>query len=297
MKQVSEKRVLAYQPFEPNPRGPTTFAVPPKACDCHAHIFPKNANDAFVTPRTYTPSEASLSAYRHMLSVAGIERGVIVQPSIYGTDNRATLKAVADAGSAFRAVVVVDGDVTVSNLETLERQGARGVRVNTLFATDAVLDDLTRLAKTLADVGWHLQMLADVTTFPNLYEFVRKLPVPVVFDHMGHTTAKVALGAPGFRTLQRLVGQGHAWVKLSGPYRVTKLRHTPYHDVTAMARELISANPENVVWGSDWPHPHISVPMPDDGDLLDMLAHWAPENHVRNRILVDNPERLYGFGP
>lgn len=268
--------------------------MPPGACDCHAHVFSDLSR--LVPGRVYTPPAASLEAYRQMLDVIGIKRAVIVQPSVYGSDNRATLDAVARAGEAFRAVVVLDDTATRRDLEMMHDQGARGTRVNALFSGDAEREDLFRLGRLLADQGWHMQMLIDVSRFADLEGFVRALPVPVVLDHMGHMPCAEGPNAPGFQALLRLLGEGRVWTKLSGSYRITAEAEPPYGDVTPFARALVAANPDQCVWASDWPHPHIPVAMPNDGDLVDMLADWVPDTATRNRILVDNPARLYGFG-
>lgn len=277
---------------DPNPVAPS-FAVPPGACDCHAHVF--DALSTLVANRSYTPPDASFETYCGMLNTLGLSRAVVVQPSVYGTDNRATLSAVAQGGSDFRAVVVVDQDVGPEDLMDLHRQGARGARVNALFPTDAHLEDLDELAKSLADAAWHMQMLTDVSLFEDLGGVVKKLPVPVVFDHIGHIPVALGINHPGFQTLLRLVGEGQIWVKLSGSYRVTEQDRPPFTDVSPFAQALIRANPEQLVWASDWPHSQIHTPMPNDGHLLDMLADWATDEIIRNRILVDNPARLYGF--
>ena len=269
------------------------FTPPPGACDCHSHIF--GPASQLVANRLYTPPDASLESYLHLLNALGLSRSVIVQPSVYGTDNRATLAAVAEAGQNFRAVVVVDDHISLAELHALHQQGARGARVNALFPSDAQLENLHRLARTLADTAWHLQILTDVSTFPDLEVLVNSLPVPVVFDHMGHIPAQLGVNHPGFQALLRLVGEGRAWAKLSGAYRITAQDHPPYTDVAPFAQALIRANPEQLVWASDWPHPHIRPPMPNDGHLLDMLADWVPDTVTRGRILVDNPARLYGF--
>ncbi|MEP2186664.1 amidohydrolase family protein [Roseibium sp.] len=267
--------------------------MPFGACDCHAHVF--NAASQLVPNRVYTPPDASLESYRHVLQTLGLSRGVIVQPSVYGTDNLATLAAVAEGGENYRAVVVVNEDVELHELQDLHAKGARGARVNALFQSDACLNDVQRLARTLSDATWHLQLLTDVSTIEDLEGFIRGLPVPVVFDHFGHIPAHLDTNHPGFRALLKLVGEGLAWVKLSGSYRLSAEDRPPYSDVTPFAHALISANPDQLVWASDWPHPHIRPPMPNDGALLDMLAEWAPSDAIRTQILVENPARLYGF--
>ncbi|WP_371056631.1 amidohydrolase family protein [Rhodosalinus sp. K401] len=269
--------------------------MPALACDCHAHIFSGSAEALLITPRTYTPSPAPLVSYRKMLDTLGIARGVIVQPSVYGTDNSVTLAAVAEAGEAFRAVVVVDDSVTLSELKALHHKGARGARVNLLFASDTRVDDLSGLSHKLADMDWHLQLLVNLADIPDIEALVRQLPVPVVFDHLGHVPAPEGIRSEGFQALLYLLSDEKAWVKLSGAYRLTDSHDVAYPDVAPLARALVAANPEHLVWGSDWPHPHITGPMPNDGDLIDLLADWVSDDGQRNRILVANPARLYGF--
>lgn len=277
---------------DPATRAPG-FAVPEGACDCHAHVF--DGLSGLVEPRTYTPAPSPFSAYRAMLETLGFDRGVIVQPSVYGTDNRQTLAAVSQGGSSFRAIVVVNQDVVGSELQRLRDQGARGARANLLFLSDARVGNLQQLARSVSEVGWHLQLLADVTQIADLEGVVSQLPVPVVFDHLGHIPATPGVQNPGFQALLRLLGAGRVWVKLSGAYRITGAEIPPYSDVTPFAQALVASNPDQLVWGSDWPHPMIPVPMPNDGDLIDMLPDWSGNEENLQKILVDNPERLYGF--
>lgn len=280
---------------DPAPRA-AGFRPPAGACDCHAHIFGPVARYPYVAERSYTPPEASYEAYRAMLAVLGIERAVIVQPSVHGTDNRVTLEAVARSGGAFRAVVVVDDAIGDSELEAMAAAGARGVRVNLIHASGSEVRDIRRLAERVAGLGWHLQMLIDVATFGDLRRALGDLPVELVFDHMGHLAPARGTGDPGFQDMLALIREGRAWAKLSGAYHITADRHAPYGDVLPFAREIVAAGPGRCVWGSDWPHPVMRLPMPNDGALLDMLADWVPDAAQRARILVDNPARLYGFG-
>ncbi|SLN19707.1 4-sulfomuconolactone hydrolase [Falsiruegeria litorea R37] len=274
---------------------PATFTPPLLACDCHAHVFGPLDQFPMVPDRLYTPPEASLADYTHLLDTLGFQRGVIVQPSVYGTDNRATLEATASDPDKFRAVVVVDGSIALDQLQSYHQQGARGVRCNLLFSGDKAMQDVRRIADKIAPLDWHLQVLLDVSTFTNVHHVFSNLPVQTVFDHMGHFPADKGINDPGFRDLLRLMGEGKAWAKLSGAYRFTGMYQTPYQDVVPIAQALVAANPNHVVFGTDWPHPHIPVAMPDDGALLSELLEWAPDQATRDAILVDNPARLYGF--
>ena len=294
MTQETDHDAPLCSPADPMPR-PPVFNMPSQACDTHAHIFGPQDCYPLVSNRLYTPPEARLEAYNSLLKTLGVERAVIVQPSVYGTDNRATLDAVSASDGRFRAVVVVDDDCSVAELLTLRQKGARGARVNWLFRSDAELGNLQRLAISLANARMHMQMLVDVSKVDGLYDLVSNLPVPIVFDHMGHIPTGLGINNPGFQVLLRLLGEGKCWVKLSGTYRFTEQLDTPYGDVVPFARALVATNPDNLLWASDWPHPHIPVPMPNDGDLLSMLSDWVPNESTRNRILSDNPSRLYEF--
>lgn len=283
-------------PADPRPR-PACFVPPAGSIDCHAHVFGPETRYPYTEPRTYTPPDAPLEAYCQMLETLGIARGVIVQPSVYGTDNRATLEASAQMPERLRAVVVVDDDVQANELEAMHARGARGVRVNLLFKSNARVDNLRRLADILAGLDWHMQLLINVAESADLVRDLGDLPCDLVFDHMGHAPADIACETSGFGQMCHLLQAGKAWVKLSGAYRFTQEAVLPYRDVVPIAKTLIAANPQRCLWASDWPHPHSPVAMPNDGDLLSMLADWAPDETVRRTILVDNPARLYGFTP
>lgn len=275
---------------DPHPRKPENTA-PPGACDCHFHVFDEPSPQ--IPDRKYTAPTAPLTAYRKMQSVLGLDRAVIVQPSIYGTDNRTTMLSMPDDGS-MKAIVVVDENTDAGDLQKLADNGAVGARFNVLFSNQARTDGLATLAHRMADLCWHLQVLTDVSAQSNLLEILSDLPVPVVFDHMGHVPTEKGVEDPGFQTLLRLLDSGNIWVKLSGVYRVTGSKSGDYGDVAPMAKALVCANPDRMIWGSDWPHPAVDIRMPNDADLFDLLFDWAGSDAAR-KILVDNPEQLYGF--
>ena len=209
---------------------PAGFVPPANACDCHSHVFGPVDQYPYVDNRTYTPPDASFTQYKQMLDTIGIDRGVIVQPSVLGTDNRATLDAVALGGDQFRAVVVVNEDISVAELQSMYAQGARGVRINLLFRSNFQVDNLRTLAKKLADANMHLQLLIDVSQFTDLKATLGDLPVDLVFDHMGHMPTTESQDHSGFQDMLALVSKGKAWVKLSGSYRFTNEATTPYQD-------------------------------------------------------------------
>jgi predicted TIM-barrel fold metal-dependent hydrolase len=282
----------------PGPRATTgrpNWQPPPDGTDCHCHIFGPYDRYPLSPGRSYTPPEASIEQYLAMLETIGLRRTVIVQPSIYGTDNAVTLDAVEAIGAdRARAVVVVDEGIDATALRGMAARGACGVRFNAVSGNGTPLDQVQRLVDRIAPLGWHLQLYAHAAELVALEPVLARLPVPVVIDHMGGVKASEGgMGSPGFRALLRLL-EGGAWAKLCG-YR-SSAGH-PYADVAPMARAMIAAAPGRCVWGTDWPHPSLRRPedVPDDGHLLTLLGQWAPEPAQRRAILVDNPARLYDF--
>ena len=279
----------------PNPDpGRPKVAAPPNAWDCHAHIFGPVEQYPLIPGRTYTPPQASIQAYQRMLSALGLDRAVIVQPSVYGTDNRCTYDAVAASGGRWRGIAVVDASTNMHALQRLHDAGFRGVRINLLFKGGLAMDSLEQVARLIAPLGWHVQLLVDGRDLAELAPRLRRLPVPFVIDHMGHMPAQLGLAHPGFAVLLALAREGNCWVKLSGPYRISAKPY-PYEDAAPIARALVAAAPERMVWGSDWPHPSFQGAMPVDATLLDLLASWVPESRTRQRILTTNPAELYDF--
>lgn len=293
MTQHEENTIPRCEAADPHPKKPGLMP-PAGSCDCHAHIFGPERLYPYMPNRSYTPPDASLSSYRAILNTLGLDRSVIVQPSIYGTDNRVTLDAIKEGGENFRGVVVVNENVYSRTLAQMHEIGIRGVRLNLLFKGGISLSAVCQIADKIKTFGWHLQFLVDVSTFPELNTLM-KLPVDIVFDHMGHLQTSKGVNDPGFVTLLNMLDSGKAWVKMSGPYRITCTGGYPYQDVTPFVKAIIETNPERAVWATDWPHPAIQTPMPNDGDLLDLLHEWVPNNEMRKAVLVDNPLKLYDF--
>ncbi len=284
-------------PPDPDPRPPRA-AVPDFACDCHAHVIGPAGRYPFVAERSYTPPDAPLPAYLKVVRTLGLKRSVIVQPSMHGTDNSAILDAIGSAGGGgpeFRAVAVVAPETTEAEYLELHRRGVRGLRLNLVYLGGrSALDQAEHFAARIRDLGWHLQILCDVSTAGAAISGVDGFGVPIVFDHFGHLDARKGPSDPGFRRLLDMVRAGNTWVKISGAYRLTHERF-PYDDVRPFAEALLALAPERLVWGTDWPHTVCRVPMPNDGELLDLLASWASDETMLRRILVDNPAQLYGF--
>jgi 2-pyrone-4,6-dicarboxylate lactonase len=286
-------------PPDRTPRPPKTV-FPVGACDTHAHILGPADVFPYVEERVYTPPDSTLADYRHLLKVLGIGRAVLVQPSVYGTDNRALLDALHQS-KGLRGVAVVAPEITHDEIHALDDAGIRGVRLNLVDRHGernvVPLDDVRALAKAIAPFGWHIEFLVNSDEAPGFADAISDLPVDIVVGHLGYPRggASAFLQSGGFDAFLRLFGRGRLWIKLTGPYRISAAADLPYADVTPLAQRLAQANPERLLWGSDWPHVMNKKPMPNDGDLSDLIALWLPDAALRDRVLVANPATLYGF--
>lgn len=278
------------QPPKPAPLAPC-FAVPAGACDCHAHVFAPPGRYPYRSDRRYTPAPAGLAEYCQVLAALGLQRAVIVQPTIYD-GNQATLDALQAAGGSWRGVAQIGPEVGPTALADLHAAGFRGVR---LHGRDGGLGRLEDVAAQVAPLGWHVQLHLDGCDLPELVPRLSRLPTDVVIDHFGRIDARRGVEQPGFRALLTLLETGRCWVKLSAPYRLGD-PVPPYEAVTDFARMLVAQTPDRLLWGSDWPHSSYDGLMPDDGTLLNLMSVWAPDVGTREMILRSNPARLYGFG-
>ncbi|MCW9049761.1 MAG: amidohydrolase family protein [Deltaproteobacteria bacterium] len=283
--------------YDPETRTPQ-LQLPPLNCDCHAHICGPARIYPYAAERIYTPPDALLPDYLNMLAKIGVQRSVLVQPSVYGTDNSVMLKAMAAAPIPCRGVAVIDSVVTDSEIEQLHQVGVRGARFNLVDVQDPSgrvdLSAVRALAERVKPFGWHVEFLLHADEYPDLDSMFSEFPVDIVFAHCGYLRPPLSVDNNGFQALLRLLREGQCWVKLTGPTRITA-EEMPYADVTPVVRALLNVAPGQLVWGSDWPHVKLSKPMPNDGDLVDLLATWIPDPGRRRQILVDNPNRLYDF--
>ena len=282
-------------PHDPSPRRPV-LRLPAGAWDTHAHVCGPIQTYPLVANRLYNPPVASVTDYLHMLDTLGVQRGVLVQPSVYGTDNRALLDGLVQAQGRLRGVAVLPYDVSPDEVRHLHRMGVRGVRCNIVDLKEGKgqlpLAGLQQLARTIAPLGWHLEFLMHVNEFPDLHRQMRTLPVPLVFGHLGYVPTSVG-GSEGFEGLLDLARAGQAWIKMTAPYRLTP-ESSPYASVAPVARLLCQQVPDRLLWGSDWPHVFIKTPMPNDGDLLDLMGSWMSSSADLHAIWVDHPKHLYG---
>lgn len=289
-------------------RTPIDFAVPEGACDCHVHIVGDPARFPMAADRVYTPPPASPEMLLELHRALHLERVVLIQPSFYGADNAMLLDGLRRLGQRARAVAVVGDAASDAELDAMAAAGVRGIRIN--LETAGVLDPVVAEKKLQAAIvrcaprGWHIQLYTRPAILAALGERLAAAPVPLVFDHFAGAQAPQGLDQPGFAVVLGLVRSGKAYVKISAAYRASK---APYDDVVPLARALVAANSDRILWGSDWPHtdstriagraatdvsPFISI---DDGMMLNQLPRWVPDAAARRKILADNPARLYGF--
>ena len=271
---------------------------PKGAVDCHAHVCGPADQFPYAHERIYTPPDATLESYRQLLDSLGVDRAVLVQPSVYGSDNRALLAALKSDPEQFRGVAVIAEDTSDLELEQLHLTGVRGLRCNIVDIADKSaglpIQALTRLANRIAPFGWHLELLMHVNEYPDLAKLFEHFPVDIVFGHFGYSHTKHGVNEPGFQGMLELMRQGKAWVKMTGPYRICD-GNLPYQEMRVFNDAVIQTNPKQLVWGSDWPHVMVKRQMPHDADLCDLLGDWVTDPNLQKSILVDNPCILYDF--
>lgn len=304
------RRAIPLSAKASQPVTPVNFEVPSGACDCHTHIFGDAQRFPFAAGRVYTPEPASIDEIRALHRAIHTSRVVVVQPSVYGTDNACTLDAIRQLGANARGIAVIDESTAESALDEMNRTGVRGIRLN--LETGGVTDHAVarqRFQRAVDQVrgrNWHIQIYTRLQVIESISDLVMGAPVPVVFDHFGGAQASLGLRQPGFAPLLNLIHAAKAYVKISAPY-LASARAPDYPDVAPLAKALIAANPQRVLWATNWPHPDSSqvpgrkatdiAPLRtiDDGRIFNQLPVWAPDAAQREAILVENPARLYGF--
>ncbi len=264
--------------------------MPPDAADCHFHVY--NSRFPPDPKAMLRPHDATVEDYLAFQKRIGTSRGVIVQPSTYGIDNRLTLESLGRLGAGFRGIAVVNSSIADAELQTMNQAGVRGIRFNLVQGGGTTMDMLEPLSKRIADLGWHIQINARADLIAEAAETWRRVACPLVFDHLGHVTSP---SHAAFGVLVNLLQKSNAWVKISGFYMDTKIGAPTYTDSGAVVKAFVKEASQRMVWGSDWPHPTERESKPDDAVLLDAFAEWVPDQTMRNRILVANPSALYGF--
>jgi 2-pyrone-4,6-dicarboxylate lactonase len=287
-------RPAAPQSWTNSPSKPR-LKLPPGACDAHVHVFGPGAK--FPYGGTYTPSDAPKETLFARHRFLGIERCVIVHSAAHGFDLPATANAIAVKGGASLGVALMPVDVPDAELKRRDAQGFRGVRFHYMdhLGKDASIDDVIKFAGRLANIGWHLQIHMAADRIGELTPALKRSPVPVVIDHMGRVDASRGLDQEPFRNLLALMQDMKFWVKVSGAERASR-QGPPYADAVPFARKLVAEFGDRCVWGTDFPHPNLDGPIPDDGALVDLLMQIAPTPGELKALLVDNPQRFYRFG-
>ena len=280
----------------PSPHAPTAFVPPPGATDAHCHIFGPAHRFPFAPEATYTPPDAGIDHFEALQERLGLSRAVFVQASCHGTDNAAMVDALARGKGRYAGVAMIDESFSDADIGALHDAGVRGTRFNFVAHLGGApdLDVFWRLVGRVQPFGWHIVLHFDAKDLPAYANLLDRMPCPYVIDHMARVDATAGLGQAPFEALLDLMRDERAWVKVSGAERLTAGGTPPYDDVVPYAQALIAAAPDRILWGTDWPHPNVRH-MPDDGDLVDVLAAFAPDEATRYRILVPNPETLYDF--
>lgn len=282
-------------PPHPDPRAPS-FKLPPGSCDTHCHIFGPGDRYPYVPERPYTPPDAPLEMFRALHDRLGVERAVIVNATPHGRDNRVVTDAIAQSGGRYKGIANVDESFGERELRDLSEAGIEGCRFTFLPRLGQMPDmsAFDRIVERIAGFGWHVDLYLPATLIQEFRPRLMSLPVPYVLDHMGVVDASQGLDQPGFVALMDLVRDDEkCWVKVTCPERISRAG-PPFHDVAPFGRALVELAPDRVLWGTDWPHPNVPV-MPDDGDLVDLVPLYAPDPALRQKLLVDNPARLFRF--
>jgi 2-pyrone-4,6-dicarboxylate lactonase len=287
---------MAMQAPDPNTRKPE-YRPPPNACDAHCHIFGPGERYPYAADRTYTPPDAPLSSFKQLQSILGLSRAVLVNASCHGRDNTVIVDAIAQSGGSYRGVANADDSFSERDFQKLHEQGFRAVRFNFVKHLGGA-PDMTVFRNVVARIrplGWHLDLHFDAADLLQFDQLLCDLPVPFIIDHMGRVPTNQGLQQAPFRQLLKLARHTErCWVKISGSERISS-NGPPFTDAVPFAQALIAAAPDRVLWGTDWPHPNISRHMPNDGALVDLVPLMMPDAVLQQRILVDNPHRLYQF--
>ena len=280
--------------YHPHPTRPA-FSAPPGAVDAHCHVFGPGAIFPYAAKRKYTPADAPKEALFELRDFLGFERNVIVQASCHGSDNAAMVDALVAAAGAARGIAVVEPEITVDELRAMDAAGVRGVRFNFLkrLVDTTPRETYVRIAEKIVPLGWHIVIYFEAPELEGLASFITALPTTVVIDHMGRPDVDLGIDHPQWRRFIALLDEHpNLWVKVSGPERLSKIG-PPYDDVVPFGHALVERYPSRVLWGTDWPHPNMETHVPDDGRLVDFIPRIAPTAALQQKLLVDNPLRLY----
>jgi 2-pyrone-4,6-dicarboxylate lactonase len=282
-------------PPDPNPKKPQ-LKLPPLSCDSHFHVFGPHGKFPYASDRPFTPADAPKEDLFRLHQFLGFERGVFVHSTCHGSDHAVLVDLLAAGGDRYRGVALLKPDTSDAEIARLDDAGVRGVRLHFHFAhlgAPMPREDMRKVIAAVAPYGWHIAMHLGGQGVLDYFDFITSIEAVVVIDHIGRINVSEGLNGPAFSALRRLLDRGNVWVKLSGTDRITKQTY-PYADAVPLARALAAHAPERVVWGTDWPHPNHSA-VPNDGELVDLIAEIAPDAKTRQLMLVDNPTKLFGF--
>jgi predicted TIM-barrel fold metal-dependent hydrolase len=281
----------------PDPATKTpAFRVPAGTVDTHTHIFGPPDKYPYARNRPYTPPAAPLDMFQALHAKIGVDRAVLVNATVHGTDNRVVLDAIAQSKGRYLGIANIDESITDAELDALHQGGIRGCRFAFLSRLGGTPDlgRVERAAARVARLGWHIDLYFEAIHIADFVPVLARLPTPYVIDHMGSWHADLGTDHPAFAALLDLLRRDDkGWMKITGPERVSAMG-PPFHDAVPVARKLIEAAPDRVIWGTDWPHPNVTI-MPNDGDLVDLIPLYAPDPVQQRKLLVDNPVRLFGF--
>ncbi len=281
--------------YHPNPSAPK-LKLPAGSCDAHCHVFGPQAVFPYPADARFKPADATKEQLFALHEMLGIETCVIVQSGAHGFDNRATADAIAAKAGRYKGVALLPYDAAIADIKALDAQLFCGVRFNFMshLARAASPDQVVAMAGKLGELGWHVQVHFEAGLISELIPVLKESPVQVVIDHMARIDAGLGLEQPAYQHLLRAMDDELFWVKVSGADRATR-SGPPYADAVAMARDLVARFPDRVLWGTDWPHPNHQGPVPDDGALVDLISEIAPTAELMQKLMVDNPQRLYRF--
>jgi len=282
-------------PPDPNTRKPA-FKMPPKACDAHCHVFGPAHKFPYSEDTTYTPPDAPREKLKELHDILGVQRVVIVQASCHGTDNSAMLDAIAHNRENYRGVCIASDEYSDAEFERLHAGGIRGVRYNFVKHLGGTpdLEDMRRVVERVKPMGWHLVIHVDAPDLIEFEDLFASFDLPKVIDHMGRVPTNGGIHQKPFQILLDFMRRDDFWVKVCGSERISQ-GGPPFYDAIPYAQSLIEVAPDRILWGTDWPHPNISKFMPNDGDLVDLVPLFARDQNLQQKVLVDNPARLYGF--
>ncbi len=272
------------------------FKVPQGAVDAHCHVFGPGDEFPFAPQRKYTPCDASKQQLFALRDHLGFSRNVVVQATCHGADNRAMVDVIKHSDGRARGVATVKGDISDDDLQSLHEAGVRGVRFNFVKRLVDALpkDELVKIAKRIKPLGWHIVIYFEAQELPDLYDFFTALPTTVVVDHMGRPDVSKPVDGEEFNLFIKLLTEHpNFWSKVSCPERLSLVGEPSYKDVIPFARRVVETFPDRVLWGTDWPHPNMKSHMPDDGNLVDFIPQIATTKELQQKLLVDNPMRLY----